>query len=114
MLSFHSIRTIVEKICVQNNADLALLFGSYARGTATEKSDIDLIFVEETQQPFLRRLDRYFDTLSDMLHSSIDIFVYNPKEFEAMKDSFFLQKALKEGIVLYESGKIRAGSMQVA
>ena len=107
MLSLAQIKEAVAGICMKNSADLAVLFGSYARGTATEKSDIDIFLVENTTAPFLKRLDRYFDALIDVLHSSIDIFVYNHAEFRSMKDGFFIRKALEEGIILYESGKIR-------
>jgi len=114
MLPISRIRRTVRDICVKNNADLALLFGSYARGNASERSDIDLIFVEETKQPFLQRLDRYFDILIDELGLPVDVFIYNSKEFDSMKKGFFIKKALNEGIILYESGKKRTGRQAVA
>jgi len=83
----------------------ALLFGSHARGTATEHSDIDVIFVEETDAPFLQRLGRYMDPLVDELKSAAEVFVYTPDEFTSMKESFFVKKALEEGVVVFERGK---------
>ncbi len=69
-------------LSVKNKAIFALLFGSYARGTATEHSDLDIIFVEETNKPFLSRLDPYFSPLSDLMNGGVDVFVYMPDEFK--------------------------------
>jgi uncharacterized protein len=100
--SLESIRQAAARVAEANGASLAILFGSYARGTATARSDVDLIFVEETDLPFLRRLDRYFDPLADMLHAPVETLVYTPGEFETMKERAFIKRAIDEGIVLYE------------
>ncbi len=105
MLTLEHIRKVVVELAVANHATLALLFGSFARGTATRHSDVDLIFVEETDLRFLDRIGRYFDPLVDQLKTGVEVLVYTPFEFEGMSDGLFLQKVLKEGAVLYESGK---------
>lgn len=87
----------------KNRAELAILFGSYARGTATRDSDVDLIFVEDTHDRFLTRLDRYFDPLSERLRTGLEVLVYTPAEFDRMKKRPFVRGALKEGIVIFES-----------
>jgi len=97
------IRRAATEVAARNGAKRAILFGSYARGTATDRSDIDLIFVEETSLPFLKRLDRYFDPLSDRLKAAVETLVYTPDELERMKHRPFIRKALEEGVVLYES-----------
>lgn len=100
--SLDAIRDAAVRVSEANGARLAILFGSYARGTATPRSDIDLIFVEDTDLPFLRRLDRYFDPLADMLHAAVETLVYTPDEFERMRERVFIKRAVEEGIVLYE------------
>jgi len=100
------IKQTIYDLSVKNNAIFALLFGSYARGTATEHSDLDIIFVEETNKPFLSRLDPYFSPLSDLMNGGVDVFVYTPDEFKKMKKKFFIQRALKEGVVIFESRKL--------
>ena len=100
--SLEAIREAAVRVAEANGATLAILFGSYARGTATARSDVDLIFVEDTDLPFLRRLDRYFDPLADMLRSPVETLVYTPDEFERMKERAFIKRAVEEGIVLYE------------
>lgn len=99
------IEAAVREVAKKNHAKFALLFGSYARGTPTRDSDIDVIFVEKTStdERYLKRLDRYFDPLSEKLKMGIELFVYSPAEFERMKKKPFVSRALKEGIVIYES-----------
>ena len=98
------IREAVTLVARRNGARRALLFGSHARGTATRRSDVDLLFVEETKDRFLDRLDRYFDPLSDMIGRPIDVLVYTPDEHKRMRrDSAFVRRTEREGIVLYES-----------
>lgn len=79
-----------------------ILFGSYAKGDADEFSDLDLIIVKETDQPFVRRCVEapYFRIPSD-------VFVYTPEEFEQMKENEnpFLLSALETGVWLYERPK---------
>ena len=101
-VSLEKIREAATRIAAQNGGRLAILFGSHARGTATRRSDIDLIFVDDLDIPYLRRLDRYFDPLADALDAPIEVLVYTPKEFERMKDRSFVKRALEEGVVLYE------------
>jgi len=75
-------------------------------GKQPPEIDIDLIFVENTDERYIKRLDKYYDPLVDKLKTSIELFVYTPQEFIKMKNSFFIQQVLKEGIILYESGKL--------
>ena len=105
-IDINKIKQTIYELAVKNKAIFALLFGSYARGTQTNNSDLDVIFVEETSKPFLKRLDPYFSPLADLMNNSVDIFVYTPDEFTKMKKSFFIQKALKEGVVIFESRKL--------
>lgn len=78
---------------------LILLFGSLARGDINRMSDIDMIIVKETEKKFLDRLDEIYSTLVPNL--AVDILVYTPKEFEAMKNRSFIMNAMKEGKILY-------------
>jgi predicted nucleotidyltransferase len=106
MLNFAEIKNAVIEVAQAQGACQAMLFGSYARGTATARSDVDLVFVEETQAPFLARSGKYLEPLFDRLQTSVDALVYSPREFAQMQDGPFMRRVLREGIVLYESGKI--------
>ncbi|MEN6505463.1 MAG: nucleotidyltransferase domain-containing protein [Planctomycetaceae bacterium] len=114
MTNLTAIRRAVRQAARANGATLAVLFGSHARGTATRHSDVDVIFVEETNDRFLDRLVRYMIPLSEALHEAIEVLVYTPAEFEDMKDRAFVRRALQEGIILYESGKKRTTSRSLA
>jgi predicted nucleotidyltransferase len=81
-----------------------ILFGSAARGGADEYSDLDLIIIKKTTDPFVKRL---VDV--PPLPVRADVFVYTPEEFERMKENEnpFIMSALESAKVIYpEDGKI--------
>lgn len=79
----------------------AILFGSLARGDVAGHSDLDLILIANSGERFLERGARFYRVLAPAV--AMDIFVYTPEEFEAMRDRCFLRRALAEGRVVYES-----------
>lgn len=79
----------------------AIVFGSLARGDVGGHSDVDLILVADSDEPFLERGVRFYQALAPAI--GMDILVYTPQEFEAMRDRSFLRRALGEGRVLYEA-----------
>lgn len=82
----------------------AILFGSLARGEASRHSDIDLILVKDTNLRFLDRYDGVLAEFSQALPQwDVDLLIYTPEELAAISHRRFIQRALKEGIVLYES-----------
>lgn len=48
----------VARVAAESPALEARVFGSWARGTQSRRSDLDVLIVEETEEPFLRRMDR--------------------------------------------------------
>ena len=98
-------REIFEKISQMlknEGAKRIAVFGSYARGDEKPGSDIDIIVVYQTEKKFMNRLEELY--LSWTLPKAVDILAYTPDEFEQMqKENFFIQDAVKEGIVIYES-----------
>lgn len=75
----------------------AILYGSYARGTANENSDIDIaVVVEKIEEDFL-----LLETKLYKLRRGIDIRI-EPVLIEGDEDrSGFLEGILKEGEILY-------------
>lgn len=49
------LRKVIEIIIKKYKPTKIILFGSYAYGNPTEESDIDLLIVKETKEPFHRR-----------------------------------------------------------
>ena len=81
-----------------------ILFGSYANGTATDQSGIDLLVIRDTELPRHRRLVKLGKKLAEVLVHPIDILVYTPQEIEEQSDFdlAFATKIIKEGKVLYK------------
>ena len=102
VLELGAIKEAVTEVAKANGASMAVLFGSYARGTATKRSDVDVIFVEETDARFLDRLGKYMNPLYDRLRTGVEVLVYTPAEFERMKERSFVRRALREGVLVYE------------
>ena len=83
------------------NPEKIILFGSIARKDWDNKSDVDVIVVYNTEKSFLDRLKELY--ISWKIPKAVDILAYTPYEFEKMvRESYFLQDALKEGEVIYE------------
>lgn len=85
-------------------AERAILFGSGARGTATRRSDVDVVFLVATTKRFLDRTEEPYRLLAKRIRGrGIDVLVYTPHEFERMrsKGNKFIQRVLEEGKVLY-------------
>lgn len=84
------------------NVRQVILFGSHARGTATRKSDYDIIIIQDSAE---RLFDRY-DTFNDIypiLDNNADILIYTPAEWESMKDRLFFRNILKDAHTIYVS-----------
>jgi len=79
----------------------ALLFGSLARGDVRGQSDLDLIFIVDTGEPFIERCGRFYQALAPAV--GMDLLVYTPAELEAMRNGPFLRHALREAKVVYEA-----------
>ncbi|MCS6908340.1 MAG: nucleotidyltransferase domain-containing protein [Anaerolineales bacterium] len=85
----------------------AILFGSFARGDQTSRSDIDLILIQETSQPFLQRYEPILLELNQAIQGhAVEVLIYTPQEFEQIQHRPFIRQALAEGIVLYEQEEV--------
>jgi len=83
------------------------LFGSHARGTATRRSDLDLLVLWETPLSPLERIGQILLALRE-LPWVMEPVVLTPAEFEERRDLPFLKGVLKEAKLLYERGKTAA------
>lgn len=77
------------------------LFGSYARGRADLFTDLDVLVVRETDEPFVTRHRSLYRALA--LPVDLDLICYTPEEFEALRERHFLRGILREEVVLYET-----------
>ena len=76
----------------------AFIFGSVAWERARYWSDIDVLIVKQTTQPFVERGREFMDLFD--LGLAVDILVYTPAEFHAMKqEPSFFWRQIEESLV---------------
>lgn len=101
-LSFEKIAKKVEPIAKQYQVPKVSLFGSYARGEATEQSDIDLVFdATDSQATGILKKNNFKRELENQLNKKVDLIRLESvqqlsKYFESMKATFD-----EEGTLLY-------------
>ena len=79
-----------------------ILFGSYARGDVSRKSDLDLAVIMDTDKRFFDRYDLCGE-LYELFDTGLDIFPYTEEEFSRISHRPFIKSIIKEGVVVYES-----------
>ena len=97
------ISTMVDRIVGRFQPARVVLFGSYARGTAIESSDVDLLVVMGNGTDKRRTAVEIRRSLGD-LPVSKDIVVATPEEIASRGNvvGTVLHAALREGRVIYE------------
>lgn len=101
--SIQEIRSIVLPILEKYRIPAMYLFGSYARGDATENSDIDfLIDTTGTELTSLLRLGALYCDLEEAFQKSIDLITVKSimKESSMESDIDFRNNILRESIRL--------------
>ncbi len=94
---------IVERIVEAVHPHRIYLFGSRAKGTETEDSDIDLLVIADMEGPRHKRSLR-IRKLFPGRNFSMDVFVLKPEEFEHQRElvSSIGSIVSEEGKILYE------------
>lgn len=90
------IKTKAMPVAIRYGVDALSLFGSYARGEADEKSDLDFLILKGSMKGLLAYCGMIAD-LEDIFHCHIDLVVKN-----AIKDKNFLEEIVKDEVKLYE------------
>ena len=95
---------VVDKIVRGVAPRRIILFGSRARGEATETSDLDLFVIQDGRAPN-RQVRREIERLLWGRRFGVDLIVRKPEEVArnvADGNPFYTHHLLKEGQVLYE------------
>ena len=104
LISAETISGVVRTIADGCSPEKIVLFGSYASGTPTPDSDLDLLIIMETDQ--VQRVKRAvpIHQLFRPKPCSMDILVYTPQEVAYWDGAFnhIVTEALSSGKVLYE------------
>ena len=103
MLTPTEIDSLVRRIVARIQPQKVIIFGSYAKGTATIKSDLDVFVIKETELPMASRADDLKPVLSRAL-IPVDVHIYTPEEVkEYGKGQFsFINSILKSGNTVFE------------
>lgn len=105
MVTMNQIEDLGQRIGLTFRPDRVVLFGSYAQGTATEDSDVDLLII----LPFEGKSVIQSVEIRMRLRPSfpVDLIVRTPEKVRerlAMGDDF-MREILEEGKVLYEADR---------
>lgn len=86
----------------QLQPERVILFGSLTQDQVHDWSDIDLVIVRETTQPFLKRIREAILLLKPKV--GLDLLIYTPEEFAELKHErrFIQEEVVKKGKLLYE------------
>ena len=95
-----TIDTIVEKF----NPKMVIVFGSVAKGTADDHSDLDILVVMETDQSYFKRPIAIYKEVY-RIGIPKDILVLTPEEFDEGKYNpySFTSEIVRTGKVAYEA-----------
>jgi hypothetical protein len=98
MINIQSFNNSIAKICEANNVKTLFLFGSYANGLATDKSDLDLVVDINGNDP-LTYADNYFNVkfeLEKLFNIDVDLL-----EYKALNNPYFIAEFEKTKKLIY-------------
>jgi predicted nucleotidyltransferase len=106
---WEEIAALCRRIVQEFQPKKVVLFGSYAYGTPTPSSDVDLLVV----MPYQGSSGR---ASADILQRTqpgfgVDVLVRTPAEVEErlVMDDYFMREVIERGQVLYEANHARVG-----
>ena len=104
MFSYDLVRATIDAIVREFRPEIIIVFGSVAKGTADEYSDLDILVVMDTDMDYYSRSSAIYRAVYK-LHIPKDILVLTPEEFEQDKDNAlsFTSEIVRTGKVAYEA-----------
>ena len=109
MVKLSAIKDLADRIAREFHPDRVILFGSYAHGTATADSDVDLLII-------LRHEGKSWEAAAAIRGSvrptfPVDLVVRSPEELRERlrRDDVFLREITEHGKVLHEAEHSRMG-----
>ena len=104
MVSQEAIRDLSSRIAREFSPDKIVLFGSYACGTASEDSDVDLLVILPFEGRSMRKSLEILNTVDP--HFSVDLLARRPDDTARryVAGDPLIREALDHGVALYERG----------
>jgi len=102
VLTDAEIEALVHRLAVRARPHRIIVFGSYAKGTASATSDLDILVVRDTVLSMAQRATD-LTPICDGYLVPIDLHVYTPEEVEeyGKEEYHFLNTVLRTGRVVY-------------
>jgi predicted nucleotidyltransferase len=100
MLSIDEIKSYITPVVEKYPVEKVILFGSYARGDASEKSDVDLI-VESGGKMWNRKIFALGGDLLEALPVRVDVYDI----LEISNPSNMYENIRKDGVVIYDASR---------
>lgn len=103
------IKNVCDQIVGGFNPDKIILFGSYARGTENEDSDIDLLVIMPYEGNELEKMAEVRKTFRSAM--PLDVLVKTPIQIAKRleMEDFFVREILESGKILYDAGDLGVG-----
>ena len=97
MIDLQTIKIQLEPLFIKHGVVRAIVFGSYAKGTATENSDIEIVIDSDGLLDGMNFFTAQYE-LSQALPIKSDIY----EQIEIKEDSGLQSEILKHGVIIYE------------
>lgn len=112
MFSYNLVRETIDAIVREFRPEMIIVFGSVAKGTADEYSDLDLLVVMDTDLEYHARASAIYRVVY-RIPIPKDIIVLTPEEFESEKENplSFVSEIVRTGRVFYEAGERPASEL---
>jgi predicted nucleotidyltransferase len=97
------IKTISQRLKEEYNAEDVILFGSHAKGNATEDSDIDIFIIAPTQERFFDRMTTVRRLIRDLRYKlPVDPIILTREEMNKRLQigDQFVKQIIEDGIHL--------------
>lgn len=103
MVGMDSVREMTDRIVKEFKPEQIILFGSYAYGTPTSDSDVDLLVILPFEGKAPRKSLEILNKVNPRF--AVDILVRTPQQVQQRLawNDFFLREIMEEGKVLYEA-----------
>lgn len=103
MKNLEEIKKMLSPIFKKYKIKRAIVFGSYAKGEESSRSDLDLVLIQDTDKRFFDRYEGIYSEILNKIGGELDLLIYTPNELEKIAHRKFIRHIIKEGKVIYES-----------